>query len=463
MSGPSQNSFLSGPMAGLFAKTALPIIFVMTMNGLLNVADALFLGHYVGADALAAVTLIFPIFMLSVAFSTLVSGGMSSLIARHLGGNHLHEAQVVFASAHWLALAASAVIIALYVFFGAPVILLAAGGDPHLAEMASIYLSIIVFSTPLSFVLGVNVDGLRNEGHVMSMAMASLVVSISNIGFNYMLIGVLQMGVAGSAIGTVLAQALALTIVAVFRLRRKTVLHPFAAFRHVTASAWSRILALGAPMSLNFIGASLSSSAILAALQIAQSPDYAATVSAYGIITRITTFTFLPLMGLGQAMQTITGNNYGAGKIDRVSASFRFAAGSAFVFCLISQAVMVLFAPQIGGLFISNAVVIERLSAIMPVIVTLFFISGPMMMVSTHFQAIGDAGRAAVLSLTKPYIFYIPMVFMLALNFGDRAIWWAGPMADVLLLGLTFVVLLDNARRRSARWGLFAAPAAARA
>jgi Na+-driven multidrug efflux pump len=79
------NSFLTGPLGPIYARTALPIIFVMGMNGALAVVDALFLGHFAGADALAAVTLMFPLYMLIVALATLVSSGMSSILARHLG------------------------------------------------------------------------------------------------------------------------------------------------------------------------------------------------------------------------------------------------------------------------------------------------------------------------------------------------------------------------------------------
>lgn len=460
MSAPSRNYFLDGPLPVIFARTALPIIFVMSMNGLLTVVDALFLGHFVGERALAAVTLIFPLFMLIVAFSTLVSGGMSSLVARHLGGGRTEAAETVFASAQWLALAASVCIMALYLMGGGPLILMAAGGDADLAAMSATYLSIVVFSTPLMFILSVQVDALRNEGHMMSMAAASLVISLSNIGFNYVLIAVMGMGVAGSAWGTVLAQALAFVLVASFRLWRRTVLHPAAMLRHVTAAAWPRILALGAPMSLNFIGAALSTTALFAALQLTEIANYATTVSAYGIITRITTFTFLPLMGLGQAMQTITGNNFGAGEWRRVGDSLRFALLAALVFCFGVEAVLVFGAPAIGSLFVSDPSVIAEVGRILPIMVTFFVISGPLMMIGTHFQAVGDAPRAAVLGLSKPYLFFIPLVFAVALTFGGQAIWWAGPGADLLLLGLTGLVLIHNARRQSLSWGLFGPPAA---
>jgi len=79
----------------------------MGMNGILTVIDAIFLGRYVGPEALSAVTLIFPIYMLIVALATLVSGGMSSILARQLGAADLDGARATFAAAHGFALCVS--------------------------------------------------------------------------------------------------------------------------------------------------------------------------------------------------------------------------------------------------------------------------------------------------------------------------------------------------------------------
>ncbi|MEL7529525.1 MAG: MATE family efflux transporter, partial [Pseudomonadota bacterium] len=75
------NFYTQGPLVPTLLKTALPIILVMSMNGLLTVADALFLGRFVGPDALSAVTLMFPAYMILVATATLISSGMSSILA----------------------------------------------------------------------------------------------------------------------------------------------------------------------------------------------------------------------------------------------------------------------------------------------------------------------------------------------------------------------------------------------
>ncbi len=439
------NTYLNGPLGPIYAKTALPIIFVMGMNGLLALVDALFLGHFAGPDALAAVTLMFPLYMLVISLATLVSSGMSSMLARSFGAKQVNEARSIFAGAHGLALIIGCVLILLFFAFGAPFALLLASGSEDLAQLGLIYLRITVLASPLVFVLSVHSDALRNEGFVMFMAAMSLLVSLSNMGFNYVLIGVMEMGVAGSAYGTALAQGLALGIILAFRVLGATELRLSVLRRHSLVALWGRILALGAPQSLNFIGLALGAAAILAALQWVEAPRFDATVSAYGIITRLLTFAFLPLLGLAHAMQTITGHNFGAAAFHRSDASLRLAARVAFVYCLVLQVGMSVFAAELGAAFVADATVIAEVARILPIMSAGFFLSGPLMMLAMHFQAIGDAVRAGLLGLSKPYFFAIPLTFVLAAKVGEVGIWLAAPIAEILLLILTAGVLLQNA------------------
>ncbi|MFQ1702158.1 MATE family efflux transporter [Loktanella agnita] len=455
MSDTPQNTFTDGPLGAIYLKTALPIIFVMAMNGLLSVADALFLGIYVGPEALAAVTLMFPIYMLIVALSTLVSNGMSSLLARALGAGDQHGAGAVFAGAHGLAAALGALLIMFFVIMGHQVALLAAGGSDALANMGLIYLRITVFFSPLLFILSVNSDALRNEGRVGFMAAMSLLVSVANIGFNYVLIALLDMGVAGSAYGTAAAQALAFGIILAFRLIGTTSLRPSTLRQHSLWDNWGRILALGAPQSLNFIGLALGSAAIITALQWVGSPHYGDTVSAYGIITRVITFAFLPLLGLSFAMQTITGNNYGAALWQRSDRSLRIALWVAFLYCTVVQMIVLSMPGQIAGAFVDDKSVIAEVVRILPIMTSVFFLMGPLMMIAAYFQAIGAALKAAILGLSKTYLFAIPMTFVLPLWFGEAGVWYAGPLAEIMLLGLTGVILWQAAQRTPLRWGVF--------
>ena len=453
----TDNAFTRGPLGVIFARTALPIILVMSMHGLLTVVDAIFLGVFVGPDALGAVTLMFPIYMLMVALTSLVTSGMSSLIARHLGGNRFAEARAVFAGAHGLALTISSGLIFLFLAFGRQVTLLAASGSEPLAEMGHTYLTIIILFAPLTFLLSVNLDALKSEGRVGFMAAMSLLASLANIGFNYVLIVLAGLGVAGSAFGTVLANALASSIILAFRLRGRTQLGLSAVLRYSPTTGWRQILALGAPQSLNFIGIALISAAIITALQIEASDSYGATVSAYGIITRIMIFALLPLLGFAHALQAIAGNNYGAALWRRSDESLRLAVSIAFIYCLAVEIFLISFAHPVALLFVNDGEVAGEVARIMPIIVAMFFAAGPLAMIATYFQAIGDSGRAALLGLAKPYGFAIPLIFLLPFAYGEPGIWLAGPVSEILLVCLTAIVLIDTARDQKLKWGLFKA------
>lgn len=452
---PSHNMFTSGPLGTVFAKTALPIIFVMSMNGMVTVVDAIFLGIFVGPEALGAVTLMFPLYMLIIALSALVANGMSSIVARHLGARRLDDAQAVFAGAHGLAIIIGVVLILLFLLVGRPLTLLIAGGQQELAGMGHTYLGIIIFFSPLFFVLSVNSDALRNEGRVGVMAAMNLLISLANVGFNYLLIVLMGLGVAGSAYGTVLAQALALGLIIVFRLRVGTLLRPDALLRHSLVAHWWRIAALGAPRSLGFVGIALTSAAVIFAIQFVASGSYQVTVAAYGIVTRIMTFAFLPLLGISHALQSITGNNYGAALWHRSDGSLRLGMVIALVYCLLVEIALVGFAHPLGALFVDDTMVAGEVARIMPVMTAMFFASGPLMMITTYFQAIGDAGRAAILGLSKPYLFSIPLIFLLPAMMGEQGIWLAGPSAEILLFILTIIVLTLTARSKNLSWGLF--------
>ncbi|MGO4619710.1 MATE family efflux transporter [Ensifer sp. 2YAB10] len=446
----SQNLFLTAPLGAIFLKTALPIIFVMSMNGLLTVVDAIMLGIYVGSEAVGAVTAVFPIFILTVALATLVVSGMASLLARHLGAGRIAEARSVFAGAHMLALTIATALIVLFVVFGERLVLTLTNGPGPLAGMAERYIAIIIFCAPVQFLLAVQSDALRCEGRAGLMAGLSVLVSVANLVLNYVLIALLDLGVAGSATATVLAQVLALGLIALFRLFGRTELRLSALLRYSPLTGWSRIIALGSPQSLGFIGMALVSVTIMAALQKTAAENYDTTVAAYGIVTRIMTFALLPLLGLSQAMQAIVGNNVGAGLADRAERMLRLGLLVALAYCLTVEVLLVGFARPIGAAFVDSDAVIADVARIMPVMVAMYVLSGPLIMLGSYFQAIGDAGRAAVLGLAKPYLFTMPLVAFYASTFGEPGIWFATPTAEALLLAVAMLVLWQAARRRGA-------------
>ncbi len=450
-----ENTFLSGSLPRVFAKTAAPIILIMLVNGSFALVDAYFLGAFVGADALTAVTLMFPIFMLIIALSTLVSNGYSSVLARLLGGGKMAEANASFAQAISLSLIVCLVLIVLFFLGGETLALWAAKGSRGLAELGYTYISILIFLSPSGFILAINSDTLRCEGRISLMAAISLISVLLNGLFNYFLIVEMEWGVAGSAYGTVLAQIVSIAAIALFRKYGNPVLDVGIAGLTTKRTHWFEFLTLGAPTSLGYIGISLSAAAILFNLQIWGTQNYDATVGAYGIVTRLMTFIFLPLLGLSMAFQTIVGNNYGAKNRSRTNSSIRIVLAASFIYCASLQLIVFLLRYSIGPVFVDDAGIGAEIARILPYSTLTLFMFGPLMMIGIFFQAIGDARRAAILSLTRTYAFGLPLTFILPIFFGEWGIWYAGAVAEVMVLTLTIIVLYRRFTRDGNPWGLY--------
>ena len=451
-----ENVFLKGSLGAVFARTAAPIILIMLVNGLFNLVDAWFLGVFVGAEALTAVTLMFPLFMMLIAMATIVTNGFASVMARLLGAR---EPKTVlgnaFAGAILLSLIFCAVLIGLFFLFGSDLVGLVARGSATIAQQGYLYIAILVLLSPITFVEMLLFDLLRCEGRVSFMTMASLSTILLNVVFNYILIAKLDMGVAGSALGTIAAQFVAGLVVIVYRFFSPSILSFGALSFDRMTRYWRDYLALGVPPSLGYLGVSLSSAAVIFCLQLWSGDGYEATVGAYGITTRLMTFSFLPLLGLAMAFQTVLGNNFGARIWARADASLKLALLSALFYCVVVEAGFLFYADVIGYGFVDDAAIASETGRILPYMVALFFLFGPSMMLAYYFQATGDARRSAAMNLSRTYVFGLPLTFILPLAFGEQGIWFAGPLAEIMMLGLAVCLMMQMRRIHGLRWGLF--------
>ncbi|MFT7596371.1 MAG: Na+-driven multidrug efflux pump [Paracoccaceae bacterium] len=152
------------------------------------------------------------------------------------------------------------------------------------------------------------------------------------------------------------------------------------------------------------------------------------------------TFMFLPLLGMSMAFQTIVDNNFGARRRDRTRAATRITLVVAFGYCVGMQLIFHLSAPTIGSVFVDDVMMQRELARILPIGTLTLFLFGPLMMVATYFQAIGEAMRAAVLNLSRTFVFAIPLTLALPYLIGEPGIWSAGVIAELLVLALTVAV-----------------------
>ncbi|WP_049733851.1 MATE family efflux transporter [Rhizobium ecuadorense] len=447
------NIFLTGWLPAVFLRTAAPIVAITTVNGLFTIVDAYFLGTYVGPDALSAVSLIFPGLMLLIALQSLVSNGMASILARRLGAGDRQGAGRVFTGAHTLALAVTLILNILFWTLGRQIID-AGAGTAAIADGAMLFMGAMIAFAPVSFFLSLHLDGLRCEGRIGFMTLVTLSASLLNILANWLFMAVMHWGVLGSVAGSIASQFVCLTAVLTYRWRRSTALRPYRGF---APAEWRGIVAFGAPMSLGFIGISLASAAILVNVALWSTHDRVATVAAYGIITRIMTFTYLPLLGLSIALQTIAGNNHGAGLGPRVGRSLRMAMLAALVYCTLVEITVELLAGRLGAVFVADPAIVAEVGRILPWTIGAYFLFGQMLILSSYFQSIGDAPRAAIFGLSRPYLLTLPLTFLLPFIFGEQGIWMVPVFAEAGMVALALLVLSQNAKRRGWRYGLLPA------
>jgi len=449
------NKFLTQPIGKLFLTTALPIILIMVVNGLYSLVDAYFLGVFVGAAALTAVTMMFPVQMLIISLSTMISNGFASIVARRLGAGEHESAGHSFVIALALGVGLSALLMLCFVLFGAQLVEWVTSGDEDLSRMAWTYMSITMFTSPLMFINSILYDALRSEGKMAFMAVTALIVTLLNMVFNYIFIVMLDMGVAGSAWGTVAAQLVSFFAIVIYRLRGGSII-PFAIpNRKEFIRVAKENLALGAPLSLNYLSISLIAGSVVAMLKIVNAADYNASVGAYGIITRLMTFAFMPLLGLSMAFQSIVGNNYGGKLNERVNFSTKTALIVGFVYCAIIQMVFMLFATQLADIFVDDQIMIAETARVLPIIMVFYFTAGPSIILTGFFQAIGDAKRAAILSLSRNYLIGLPLIWTVPHFVGEAGIWYVSPIGDGVMVFLTIGVLYFAQRRKGYRNGIF--------
>ncbi|TCL74855.1 MATE family efflux transporter [Rhizobium sp. BK251] len=448
------NRFLTAPSGRIFAATALPMVVIMVMNGMLGIVDAVFLGHFVGAGAMAAVGIAFPVLMLTIALSALVSGGMSSLLARQLGAGSSEAAAATFAGAHGLAVMIASSLILIFLAGGWNFALGVAGPDGPVAGMVWIFVAITVFSTPVQFLLGIHADAWRNEGRAGLMALMSLAVTLINIVLNYVLIVLLELGVAGSALGTALAQGLGLALLAGLRRHVAGMMPLGSLWRNRWTSGWGRMAALGAPVNLGFVGMALSAASVVVALRLAGSADHTQTIAAYGIATRIFGFAFLPVMAVAMAMQSIVGNNVGARLYARSDNVLRIAVATALFYGLAVEILLLSQGTVLGAAFVTDPDVVGEVGRLFRPMAALYLLSGPVFVLGLYFQAIGRPARAALLTMAKPFVLLPTLVTLIAAIWGADAIWFAYPLADGLTATIGTLVLAASLKARGAAAGI---------
>lgn len=412
---------------GLLLRFALPAVIGMVAGAVYNIVDRIFVGHYVGTAGLAAITVSFPPMLAVMACALLICIGGASRVAILFGARRTDEAECALASVFVLLACAGLIFIAAGIFF-TDSLLRFAGGEGEVLDTARPYLKIVLVGAPFGlFSLGANFLA-RASGSPKYAMFTQIVGAAANVVLDAFFIVLLDMGVAGSAYGTVAAMALSSAFGFYFFLRRGRPLRLRARnLRLPDGETARKIFSVGSSpffMEISFVAYMTLMN------QLVLKYGGNAGLSAMGIFTSLDSLFFLPAMAIGEASQPIIGFNYGAGSPGRVVETIRCAIAIAVGFYLVSFCLVEIFAPQLMGLFTDDEELLRIGVSGMRVGYLGIPFMGVTIITNSALQGLGKGTASLALSLSRHALcLFIPLL-TLPRFFGFTGVWMAFPCGD---------------------------------
>ncbi|MEG1773621.1 MAG: MATE family efflux transporter, partial [Oscillospiraceae bacterium] len=313
----NQNSDLGrAPVGKLLLSLAVPAITAQLVNMLYNIVDRIYIGHIpvVGATALPGVGVVFPILMIISAFASLVGMGGAPRAAIRMGEGDHEGAERILGNCFTAMLGISAVLTVFFLLFGEP-LLLKFGASPETLPYALDYMNTYVLGTVfVQLALGLNAF-ITTQGFARIGMMTVLFGAIANIVLDPIFIFVLDMGVEGAALASVISQGISAGWALSFLFGKKSRLRIRPQYMRLSAKVLLPVLALGVSP---FIMQSTESAVSIALNSSLQRYGGDVAVGAMTIISSSMQVMMMPLMGLSQGAQPIISFNYGAKNNDRV-------------------------------------------------------------------------------------------------------------------------------------------------
>ena len=436
------------PVRKLLLRYALPGIIAMTAMSLYNMVDSIFIGHGVGAMALSGLTVAKPFMDICAAFGTLVGVGASSLVAIKLGQKDYRSANDVLANVVILNVLLGSLIMAVGLYWLDP-ILYAFGASAETIVYARDYMEIILWGNILTHIyFGLN-SMLRSMGHPKISMYATILAVTLNVVLDPIFIFVLDMGVRGAALATILSQLVSVIVELIIFLNPKEVIHFHRHMWRIKKDITMRALSIGLAPFLMHLAACFV--VIVLNNQLLRYGDDM-SIATFGITNRFIFFFVMIVMGIQQGMQPIVGYNYGSKQYDRMVRAFKLAVYSAT--CVMS--VLWLFGeiwPEgFIRLFTHDSLLVESSIAPARVMLCVMCAIGFPMVTGNFYTSIGMAKKAIFLSLTRQVLFLIPLILGMPILFEQLGwdplwgVWWSWPISDTLSV-LTAAILINKDMR----------------
>ena len=449
MSAPKITELGTASIRSLLLKYATPGIIAMTAMSLYNMVDSIFIGHGVGALALSGLTVAKPFMDICAAFGTLVGVGASSLVAIKLGEKDYRSANDVLANVVILNVLLGALVMVVGLFWLDP-ILYAFGASDATIAYARDYMEIILLGNILTHIYyGLN-SMLRSIGHPRISMYATILAVTLNVVLDPIFIFVLDMGVRGAALATMISQLVSVVIELIIFLNPKEVIYFHRGIWRLKRDITMRALGIGMAPFLMHMAACFV--VIVLNNQLKRYGGDMA-IATFGMTNRFMFFFAMIVMGIQQGMQPIVGYNYGANLYARMIRAFKLSVYCATCVMGVLWLFGVIWPEGFIRLFTHDELLIAQSIAPARVMLCVMFAIGFPMITGNFYTSIGMAPKAIFLSLTRQVLFLIPLILCLPIVFESMGwesiwgVWWALPISDSLSV-ITAAIVINRDMRK---------------
>ena len=454
--------FSTGSVKKRIIAQAVPLTLAQAVQLLYNIVDRIYIGHLpdVGQLALTGLGITFPLIVLIAAFTQLVGVGGTPLFSIARGKKDEKEAEAILGNAFAMLVVAAAGCFIVGYFFRKP-ILFAFGASEESYFFADQYLKIYIWGTAFSMI-STGLNGYINAQGFPKVGMATtLIGAVVNIILDPIFIFMLDMGVEGAALATVISQGISCAWVLFFLTGKKAILRIRRSTVRISLERSKRIMTLSITGFVMQGTNSLVSIVCNNQLQIFGETMMVGGGDLYvGVMTVLNSvreLLSLPVGGIASGGQPVIGYNYGAGEYKRVKEGIRFITLLAGGYTLISWIVVMLIPRVMIGMFTDDLHTIDVGARMLTIYFFGFIFMSLQFAGQCTFQGLGLAKKAVFFAIFRKIVIIVPLTLLLPrMGFGVEGVFMAEPVSNIVgglvcftTMWLTVYKRLDNQERLS--------------
>ena len=432
------DSILGDPKSAL-VRLSIPLIISLFITSLYSVIDAIWVSS-LGADALAGVGFVSPIFIALMGIGNGLGAGASSAISKYIGEENKEKSDNGAVHSILISIIVS-IVTTVFLFVFLKDILLAIGAS-NTIDYAMDYGSILVLGSILIILSNLLYGVLRAEGDGNRTMYAMLFASLLNMILDPIFIYYFGFGVKGAAIATLISLLLVnIVLFYWFYIKKDTYLNPFLKNYHFDKNISKDILKVGFPASLELINNALFAALFSLLLTLVATTD---AVAVYSTGWRIVTIATTPLLAIATALISVVAANYGAKRFENILIAHRYSIKISVLCSIVAMIVVYFFADQIVSLFVyagTSARLESQLVSFLSCII-IYFPTMAYGATSTYvFQGTGNGLTAMFQTILRETVFTLFFAVLLAivLGYGEYGAWWGIILGEIVVNTITMI------------------------